>query len=75
MTMSRLWTPVAVALAFVPPLSTAQPLPLEEQLPAWAAKPWAAASAANNMEISGAVNPFYQRGDFDGDGKAEERHG
>ena len=61
----------ALALTFVPALAIAQPLPLQDQLPAWAAKPWAAASAANNVEISGAVNPFYQRGDFDGDGKAD----
>ncbi|HET7031636.1 MAG TPA: hypothetical protein VFJ48_00830 [Casimicrobiaceae bacterium] len=61
----------AFALAFVPALAAAQPLPLQDQLPAWAAKPWAVASAANNVEISGVVNPFYQRGDFDGDGKAD----
>jgi hypothetical protein len=71
MKMSRIWTLFAVALALIPMLSSAQLLPLEDQLPAWAAKPWAAASAANNVEISGAVNPFYQRGDFDGDGKAD----
>jgi len=69
--MSRNWKGVIVALSSVPALAAAQPLPLEDQLPAWAAKPWAAASAANNVEISGAVNPFYQRGDFDGDGKAD----
>ena len=71
MTMSRKRTRSAVALMFASGLSTAQPLPLDDQLPAWAAKPWAAASAANHIEISGAINPFYQRGDFDGDGKAD----
>ena len=69
--MSRNWKGVLVALSSVPALAAAQPLPLEDQLPAWAAKPWRAASAANNIELSGAVNPFYQRGDFDGDGKAD----
>ena len=63
---------VAVALMLIPAASlTAQPLPLESQLPAWANKSWAAASAANHIELSAAVNPFYQRGDFDGDGKAD----
>ena len=75
MTMARKLTRIAVALTlsltFAPGLSTAQPRPLDYQLPAWAAKPWAAASAANHIEISGAINPFYQRGDFDGDGKAD----
>ena len=71
MTMSRKRTRSAVALMFASGLSTAQPLPLDDQLPAWAAKPWAAASAANHIEISNAINPFYQRGDFDGDGKAD----
>ena len=47
-------------------------LPLRDQLPAWAAKPWAAASAARpRRDCSRPVNPFYQRGDFDGDGRAD----
>ena len=65
----RSWMSVAVALSAAPAL--AQPLPLADQLPAWAVKPWTAASAANRIEISGALNPFYQRADFDGDGKAD----
>ena len=65
------WKCVAVALSSASTLALAQPLPLEAQLPAWAAKPWAAATTANHLEISGTVNPFYQRGDFDGDGKAD----
>jgi hypothetical protein len=69
--MSRSGRAFVVALLFVAALATAQALPLESQLPAWATKRWAAAAAANNIEISGAVNPFYQRGDFDGDGKAD----
>jgi hypothetical protein len=66
-------TPLALRLGFslAPVLAAAQALPLADQLPAWAAKPWAAAAAANNIEISGALNPFYQRGDFDGDGRAD----
>jgi hypothetical protein len=71
MTMRRNGKRLAVALALAPALAGAQPLPLVDQLPAWAAKPWAAASAANGIEISGGVNPFYQRGDFDGDGRAD----
>ena len=71
MTMWRNGKRLAVALAIAPALVAAQQLPLADQLPAWAAKPWATASAANNVEISGGVNPFYQRGDFDGDGRAD----
>ena len=59
------------ALALVPTLGAAQPLPLQDQLPAWAAKPWAAASAASHVELFAGLNPFYQRGDFDGDGRAD----
>ena len=62
---------VAMTLMLIPACDAAQPLPLESQLPAWAAKPWAAASTANHVELFAAVNPFYQRGDFDGDGKAD----
>jgi hypothetical protein len=67
----RLAVVLMIGLALAPALAAAQPLPLADQLPAWAAKPWAAASAANDVEISGALNPFYQRGDFDGDGRAD----
>jgi len=69
--ISRNWKSVIRALALMPTLAGAQGLPLEGQLPAWAAKPWAAASAANRIELSAAVNPFYQRGDFDGDGRPD----
>lgn len=57
------------ALASIPLLAVAQGPPLADQLPAWAAKPWAAAAAANHLELFGGINPFFQRGDFDGDGK------
>ena len=69
--MSHDWKHLAVLLTLVPTLGVAQPLPLQDQLPAWAAKPWEAASAANHLEPFAAVNPFYQRGDFDGDGRAD----
>ena len=69
--MRRSGKRLAVALALAPALAAAQPLPLVDQLPVWAAKPWAAASAVNGLDISGSVNPFYQRGDFDGDGRAD----
>jgi len=71
MSLSRDWKCFVAALLFVPVLSAAQPLPLEDQLPTWAVKAWRSASAANHLELSGALNPFYQRGDFDGDGKAD----
>ncbi len=62
---------VCVALMLMPASGAGQPLPLESQLPAWAAKPWAGVSAADHIELSAAMNPFYQRGDFDGDGQAD----
>ena len=62
---------VCVALMLMPASGAAQPLPLESQLPAWAAKPWAGVSAADHVELFAAMNPFYQRGDFDGDGRAD----
>jgi hypothetical protein len=71
MIVSRSFKGVIAALALVPSLGTAQSLRLQAQLPAWAAKPWAAASAANHIELFAAVNPFYQRGDFDGDGRSD----
>ena len=70
-TMLRLCMCVSAAAAIAPMLGFAQTLPLDSQLPAWAAKPWAAAAAANRVEAFGGINPFYQRGDFDGDGKAD----
>ena len=71
MTISRDATRAIAALALLPSLGSAQGLPPEAQLPAWAAKSWAAAAAANRIELSAALNPFYQRGDFDGDGKPD----
>ena len=71
MTMLRHWRWVIAAAAIPPAPAFAQTLPLDSQLPAWAAKPWAVAAAANHVEAFAGVNPFYQRGDFDGDGKAD----
>jgi hypothetical protein len=71
MTMPGNGRRLAVALALAPALAVAQPLPLAEQLPAWAAKAWGVAAAANGVELSDGLNPFYQRGDFDGDGRAD----
>jgi hypothetical protein len=62
---------IIAALALAPILGSAQAPQLDGQLPAWADKPWAAAAAANHLELFAAVNPFYQRGDFDGDGRAD----
>lgn len=71
MTMPGNGRRLAVALALAPALAVAQPLPLAEQLPAWAAKAWGVAAAANGVELSDGLNPFYQRGDFDGDGRTD----
>jgi hypothetical protein len=49
----------------------AQPLPLEMQLPDWAAAKWERAAKTSPLKLSGRLNPFLQRGDFDGDGKAD----
>jgi hypothetical protein len=49
----------------------AQPVPLREQLPGWASKAWTHAANTHGLDIFGGVNPFMQRGDFDGDGKAD----
>jgi len=71
MTMLRHCQRAVAAAAMAPALGLVQTLPLDAQLPAWAAKPWAAAAAANRLEAFAGVNPFYQRGDFDGDGRAD----
>ncbi|MEO8305030.1 MAG: FG-GAP repeat protein [Betaproteobacteria bacterium] len=61
----------ALAVALVSTVANPQGLPLADQLPAWASKPWAAVSAAHQIELFGGINPFFQRGDFDGDGKPD----
>ena len=71
MRISRSGKRAIAALALLPTLASAQGLPPEAQLPGWAAKSWAAAAAANGIELAAAVNPFYQRGDFDGDGRPD----
>jgi hypothetical protein len=40
-------------------------------IPAFAQKRFKASSLSKNVEISYAINPFYQSGDFDGDGKLD----
>ncbi len=62
---------IIAALALVPVVAIAQDRRLDDQLPAWAARPWAGASATGQLEIFGGINPFFQRGDFDGDGLAD----
>jgi len=52
-------------------LAYTEQLPLKQQLPSWASKDWSDASKAHGLEIFGGINPFMQRGDFDGDGKAD----
>jgi hypothetical protein len=62
---------VAFALASVLGSLDAQPLPLEMQLPDWATAKWERVSKESSLKLSGRLNPFLQRGDFDGDGKAD----
>lgn len=59
------------ALLFTPVVALAEPASLAHQLPGWAFEAWNAFSASNGIGISGRVNPFMQRGDFDGDGKPD----
>jgi hypothetical protein len=61
----------AWALACALGNSEAQPLPLEMQLPDWAMPKWERVAKASSLKLSGRLNPFLQRGDFDGDGKAD----
>ena len=49
----------------------AQQVLLKQQLPGWASKAWARGANTYGLEIFGGINPFMQRGDFDGDGKAD----
>jgi hypothetical protein len=45
------------------------PLSLEAQLPEWARPRWSAFAKTHALQLSPRLNPFLQRGDFDGDGK------
>lgn len=58
-------------LLFVPVVALAETVPLAHRLPRWAFEAWNAFSASNGVVISGRVDPFMQRGDFDGDGKPD----
>src|SRR5262249_30625432 len=40
-------------------------------LPHWAAERWPAAAEQLQLEIFARINPFFQRGDFDGDGRPD----
>ena len=62
---------VACMVVAVHAAADAQPLPLEMQLPDWAAPKWEHAAKASSLKLSGRLNPYLQRGDFDGDGKAD----
>jgi hypothetical protein len=46
-------------------------LPLEAQLPDWVLPRWQALAKAQGLALSARLNPFLQRGDFDGDGKPD----
>jgi hypothetical protein len=63
---------VAILLcALFAALSHAQALPLEMQLPEWAQPKWEQVSKAAALKLSGRLNPFLQRGDFDADGTSD----
>ena len=55
---------------FFPAMVFAQ-LSLKDQLPPWAAERWTSAAGQLEVDLSGRINPFFQRGDFDGDGRAD----
>jgi hypothetical protein len=57
-------------LLVFPAIAFAQ-LALKDQLPPWAAERWTSAAGQLQVDISGRINPFFQRGDFDGDGRAD----
>ena len=62
---------IALMLLSVLGNSEAQPLPLETQLPDWATPKWERIAKEASLKLSGRLNPFLQRGDFDGDGTAD----
>ena len=57
-------------LLFFPAMAFAQ-LGLKDQLPPWAAERWTSTAEQLQVDLSGRINPFFQRGDFDGDGKSD----
>ena len=57
-------------LLVFPAIAFAQ-LALKDQLPPWAAERWTSTAGQLNVDISDRINPFFQRGDFDGDGRAD----
>jgi hypothetical protein len=57
-------------LLFFPVIASAQ-LTLKDRLPPWAEERWPSAAGQLQIELSGRINPFLQRGDFDGDGRPD----
>ena len=54
------------------PLPACAQLALRDQLPRWAAERWKSAAVQQlQLDLSGRINPFFQRGDFDGDGRMD----
>lgn len=51
--------------------SHAQSVSLEMQLPEWAITKWEPLAKSASLRLSGRLNPFIQRGDFDADGKPD----
>jgi hypothetical protein len=62
-----------VLLAMIPESATAQELtfPQESSIPEWVDLAFKQSGLSNRYAFSSRLNPFYQRGDFDGDGKQD----
>lgn len=60
----------SLLLLSFPVIASAQ-LTLKDQLPPWAGERWTSAAGQLQVELSGRINPFLQRGDFDGDGRPD----
>ncbi len=67
--LGMMWKLVGFLLVF-PAIAFAQ-LALKDQLPPWAAERFTSAAGQLQVEASGRINPFFQRGDFDGDGRPD----
>jgi hypothetical protein len=61
----------SLLLTIAASLSQAQPLPLEMQLPDWAVPQWEKLAKDSSLKLSGRINPFLQRGDFNADGRSD----
>jgi hypothetical protein len=72
MTLGAVILAMAAQVA-APSARPCQPLSIEEQysLPAWVESIWKKGAFQTTYEFCSSLNPFYQRGDFDGDGQLD----